>query len=234
MSSDTPTQSYQQPPRNEPQHDIADNTYGAYEFRKSVQIKRCLWPLALRFFATCLSIGVLCICLREFQQFGLLDKPKQRSFNTLAILLSGIMSLAIGSMFGILGAILRWPLLARAKYSVRDVDLILSIQNPTGSWALVWEHTREGRWTLTSTIVFIFLIITVIGRLSVAGFGLTFNLADEPNRYYPIRISDWSLGVVGDPWWLTPIETNYGILESAHDLMINYIENSRENSKFMS
>lgn len=74
-----------------------------------------------RFLATCVAIILLVICVFEFSKMGHLKKRDQRGFNALAILLTGTMSLCIGSLLGYLGSMMRWPILARAAHNAADV-----------------------------------------------------------------------------------------------------------------
>lgn len=72
---------------------------------------------------------VLCITLAiilfVFERMGVLDKWERRGFNTLSILLSSLVSLSLGSLLGLLGGMLRWPLLARGPASPQDVRSII-------------------------------------------------------------------------------------------------------------
>ncbi|PUU83791.1 hypothetical protein B9Z19DRAFT_1071646 [Tuber borchii] len=150
-----------------------------------------LLRLILRFFLTFCSLGLLVICLWQFSGKGPLDKWQQRCFNTLSILLTGIASLGLGSLIGCLGSMLRWPLLARTMHKMQDVDLILGMAPPTGSLWLIWGHLRKGGTSRTTWIVAAYLIINIFGRLSVAVFGLTYNMMDRTGIEYPILSTNW-------------------------------------------
>jgi hypothetical protein len=82
-----------------------------------------------RFLATCVAIILLVICVFVFSTMGHLRKRDQRGFNALAILLTGTMSLCIGSLFGYLGSMIRWPLLARAAHKAADVFAFIFISS---------------------------------------------------------------------------------------------------------
>lgn len=68
---------------------------------------------------------ILAVILFVFERMGVLDKWERRGFNTLSILLSSLVSLSLGSLLGLLGGMLRWPLLARGPASPRDVRRML-------------------------------------------------------------------------------------------------------------
>jgi len=74
-----------------------------------------------------------------------------------------------------------------------QVDLILGMHHPTGAMTLIWKHTVQDRkWSLTTVAVVVYLIVNIIGRLSVAAFGLTFDLNEQPGIDYPIKITNWN------------------------------------------
>ncbi|EMD96751.1 hypothetical protein COCC4DRAFT_62250 [Bipolaris maydis ATCC 48331] len=137
------------------------------------------------------SITMIAV-LHCFSLKGVLSRWEKRWFSALAILLSSMVSLSTGSLLGLLGSMIRWPLLARKLYTPVDADLILGIPNPTGAVKLIWIHTvQKQRWCVTTVIVMIYLLANITGRLSVAAFGLTFDLNKEPRIEYPIKIANW-------------------------------------------
>ncbi|KAF8537135.1 hypothetical protein BDD12DRAFT_691987, partial [Trichophaea hybrida] len=175
------------------------------------QYRHSLVSVFRRFSATCLTIILLVICLYLYSKIENLNKWHQREFNTLAILLTGTMSICIGSLLGYLGCMIRWPILARAAHRAREltstrINSILEIGSPTGALRLISINISERRWTLTTTIVAIFFFTNIAGRLSVALFGLTFNLVDVPSVDYPIMVSNWSIDPQNSsPHWIIGI-----------------------------
>ncbi|KAG0634069.1 hypothetical protein HOY80DRAFT_1100958 [Tuber brumale] len=109
-----------------------------------------------------------------------MSERSRRPFNTLSILLTVIASLGLGSLLGHLGSMLRWPLLART------VDSILGMSPPAGSFRLIKRHVRERRVLRTTLIVAAYLVKNVVGRLSVAVFGLAYNMTEKAGIEYPI------------------------------------------------
>jgi hypothetical protein len=79
--------------------------------------KSIAWRFALALVFTALMVPVL----YGFESKGELTRWERRLFYTLIILLSSLVSLILGSLLGLLGAMLRWPLLARADYSPAEV-----------------------------------------------------------------------------------------------------------------
>ncbi|KAG0633451.1 hypothetical protein HOY80DRAFT_1105449 [Tuber brumale] len=148
-------------------------------FRSDGQSRRDLFVLIRGFLLPFFALVLLVICLWTFSKMQPLSKWEQRLFNTLSILLSATASLGLGSLLGHLGSMLRWPLLARTVYQMQDVDSILGMSPPTGSLRLIKRHIREWRISRTTFIVTAYLLTNVIGRLSVAIFGLAYNMTDK-------------------------------------------------------
>ncbi|KAG0634072.1 hypothetical protein HOY80DRAFT_929240 [Tuber brumale] len=160
-------------------------------FSSDDQLHRNHILLAQRSSLTFFSLVLLVICLRQFSQLQPLSKWEQRLFNTLSILLTAIASLGLGSLLGHMGSMLRWPLLARTVYQMQDVDSILGMSSPAGSFRLIKRHIRERKMSRTTLIVTAYLVTNVIGRLSVAIFGLAYNMKDETGIEYPILATNW-------------------------------------------
>ncbi|KAG0642459.1 hypothetical protein HOY80DRAFT_901073, partial [Tuber brumale] len=152
--------------------------------------------LSGRCLTTALSLSFLVLGLLIFSRMGELSRWQQRGFNTITILLSAFASLGLGSMLGYLGSMLRWPLLARKRYKMQDIELLLAMPSPSGSAALVFTHIREWRLSLTTFIVMLYLVANIVGRFSVAIIGLTFNLADVPVVIPPTFVTNWASTVL--------------------------------------
>ena len=63
--------------------------------------------------------------------------------------------------------------------------------SPSGSAALLYAHFRERRLSLTTFIVMLYLFVNITGRFSVALFGLTYNLLDDPDMKIPVLVTQW-------------------------------------------
>ncbi|KAF8252106.1 hypothetical protein K440DRAFT_537548, partial [Wilcoxina mikolae CBS 423.85] len=174
------------------------------------QYHRGLVSILIRFSITCVTIILLIICLFSFSRIGDLDKWHQRGFNALPILLTGTMSICIGSLLGYLGLMIRWPILAGATHTAQDIDYILEMGSPTGALRLIVKNVSQSRWTRTTSIVAMFFFVNIAGRLSVALFGLTFNLTDVPGVDYPIMVTNWSVDPTNpSPHWIAFPGNNY-------------------------
>ncbi|KAG0634063.1 hypothetical protein HOY80DRAFT_1100913, partial [Tuber brumale] len=168
-------------------------------FDSNEQSRRNRILLLRGFLLTFFALVLLVICLRVFSQLHPLSKWQQRAFNALSILLTAIASLGLGSLLGHLGSMLRWPLLARTVYQMQDVDSILGMSPPAGSFRLIKRHVRERRISRTTLIVTAYLVTNVVGRLSVAIFGLAYNMTDKTGIEYPILATNWTSALWTDP-----------------------------------
>jgi len=70
------------------------------------------------------------------------------------------------------------------------------MQSPTGSAKLLFVHFREWRLSLTTFIVMLYLLTNIMGRFSVAIFGLTYNLVDDSVVDYPTLTTTWTPSVL--------------------------------------
>lgn len=109
------------PPAGDP---IATNTGQGQrtEFDKHGQLMLNLTALSGRVLATAFAMCLFAVCLSEFSKMEPLSPEQSRWFNALAISITGITSLSLGSLVGYLGSIIRWPLLAEGTHSLRDVS----------------------------------------------------------------------------------------------------------------
>ncbi|KAK3352775.1 hypothetical protein B0T25DRAFT_455920, partial [Lasiosphaeria hispida] len=128
--------------------------------------------------------------LYAFAQKNALTSGDRQWFNTLAILFSALVSLSVGPLLRFLGTMIRWP--AHLISRLFQVDLILGTADLVGSIHLAWCYTKEWRWTRIMMIVLLYLLHNVGGRLSVATFGLTFDLNEFSGIEYPIVVANWN------------------------------------------
>ena len=63
---------------------------------------------------------------------------------------------------------------------------------PTRSLRLIKRHIRERRISRTTFIVTMYLLANILGRLSVAIFGLAFNLKDVERIVHPTLVTNWA------------------------------------------
>lgn len=152
----------------------------------------------------------MCCVLYIFERVGNLSSWEKRGFNMANILLSSLVSMSLGSLFELLGGMLRWRLLADKEHTPLDVscaslmgglgkltpkykvDLILGMANPTGSLRLIWDHVSHRRASQTTLAVSLYLLVNLIGRFGIAIVGLTYGLNEVPGIEYPIKVPDWT------------------------------------------
>lgn len=89
-----------------------------------IQYERRPWiGIAWRFASALAFSATIAGILYAFERKGSLDSWEKRGFNTLAILVPSLMSLSLGSLLGLLGAMIRWPLLEKYNPTPQDVSL---------------------------------------------------------------------------------------------------------------
>ena len=77
--------------------------------------------------------------------------------------------------------------------------MILGMSEPVTAVHLTWRHSKERRWTTTTAVVVAYLLLSVGGRLSVAVFGLTFDLNEASGVEYPVMIANWNASLLQAP-----------------------------------
>jgi len=66
------------------------------------------------------------------------------------------------------------------------------MSEPIGAVHLAWRHSKERRWTKVTAVVLAYLLLSMAGRLSVAVFGLTFDLTEVTGIEYPVTVANWN------------------------------------------
>lgn len=77
---------------------------------------------------------------------------------------------------------------------------------PTGSLRLVWRHTRDGQWTFTTLVTALYLLLNIIGRLSIATLGLTFDTNEDVTIEHPVMATNWG----SQDWFSLPVDDLVG------------------------
>ncbi|KAK1833234.1 hypothetical protein QBC39DRAFT_370122 [Podospora conica] len=151
-----------------------------------------------RILAALISMVLVLCVLYGFSRKDSLTGEDRRWLNTLAILFSALVSLSVGSLLNFLGTMIRWQLLASRPHSALDADLILGMSDPAGAFHLTWCHTKELRWTGVTAVALLYMVVNVGGRLSVAAFGLTFDLDEVSGIEYPVVVANWNASQLAD------------------------------------
>ena len=79
--------------------------------------------IAWRLFSVQLFCGLILVVLLVFAKRESLSSEDKWHFNAFAILLSSLVSVSVGSLIGLLGSMLRWPILAAEDHSPRSVSV---------------------------------------------------------------------------------------------------------------
>jgi hypothetical protein len=150
------------------------------------------WSVLWRLASGMMFSALLLLGLYFYGMKSNLDTWDRRLFNSFTLLCSALVSLSFGSMMGILGAALRWPLLARKAHSPHEVDLMLNMHNPTGTLRLLGHQIGCNKLSVTTIVALAYLIFNMAGRLGVAAFGLVYNLNENVEVQYPVMVTNFS------------------------------------------
>lgn len=62
----------------------------------------------------------------------------------------------------------------------------------TGALRLIWFHsTGTKKWTITTLVALVYLLVNTLGRLSVTSIGLAFDVNDSVEVKFPTMVTDW-------------------------------------------
>jgi hypothetical protein len=77
------------------------------------------------------------------------------------------------------------------------------MSNPTGSLKLVFDQSGvgSGRRSRATAIVLAYLLVNIAARLSVAIFGIAYDLSDNAGVQYPITVHDFSTAISPGTEW---------------------------------
>ena len=162
----------------------------------------------------CICSGLIAVCLLCFSRQPNMSQWSKRSFNTLALLLSGAMGFGIGFLFDRIGIMARGKLLqsgfhsaksvcmardsasrphTNLTYSFKQINYIM--KGTLSSYALLLlNELRTCKHLRTIFPILLYLITSLIGRFGVGFIGLTFNLNVEVSYIAPLMRPDWSNG----------------------------------------
>lgn len=140
------------------------------------------------------SLALIIICLHGTAQKESMNQWEKRAFNFAIIMLSAILSLGIGYLLDQLGLLARGQVLASNPHTELSIRYIIR-GSMTAVAHLLRHHVLHlprtfNRVTLIATI---YLAFSISARLSVAFFGLTFNVDESIRTKESISISRWPL-----------------------------------------
>ncbi|KAF8456816.1 hypothetical protein BDZ91DRAFT_800914 [Kalaharituber pfeilii] len=146
------------------------------------------WPIILFNF---LCEILFAYTLKRYGVKRVLNTVERRVFNALVIFLAAAISTGIGFLIDQVGYMLRGGLLMKGFNTKQEIAYIW--QGTLGSYALlVWSHLRRKSYNIATTLALLFLIVNVVGRLSVALFGFTYTLDFTDQIEVPaLRVVQW-------------------------------------------
>lgn len=172
----SPSESTAQLTNNNKQNNVTSNHAPPSDsriFDPSHQTRKLFIPQFLRWLLTVFIVIALIATLKFYENKGSFAKDQKYTFNTVFTLLSLGLGLNFFEAFKEIAKVLRWNILASKDHSVREVDLILSIDSLTKVVVLGWEY----RWKLLTLLVcLLWLFLNLIAQGAVALINLTYSV----------------------------------------------------------
>ena len=150
-----------------------NQTYSSQEQTRGLLRKQFFRWLGSAFFAALITITFKIYAIK-----GVITPTQKTAFNAIITALSLGLGLNFFEASKELARLLRWRFLADAHYSVREVDLILGLENLINVLKLGWASSRR-LWMLLFCITWILLNLSA--QVSVALINLTYSLNDGTN-----------------------------------------------------
>jgi hypothetical protein len=173
------------------------------EYRRSRQRIRILLNSVLRLLITALLCGMCAFVLRTYQKKGDLKISDAQWFNTLMTALPLFIGLNYRSSLQSYARVLRWWILARWDWKLRQFDLILDAASSKAILKLLWYSGRCVRScipTMTQFACLAWLAINLTGAIGIALLSLTYQM--EQSQGVLMRNGDVSiLDVSNESLW---------------------------------
>ena len=146
-------------------------------YDSGAQTKALLNKQIIRWFGTAFFASFIAITLKVYAIKGVITPTQKTRFNSIITALSLGLGLNFFEAFKDLAKLLRWRFLAEGHHSVREVDLILGIENLVTVCRLGWECLANRRlWLFLFSLTWILLNLSA--QVSVALINLTYSLDD--------------------------------------------------------
>ncbi|KAL8829650.1 MAG: hypothetical protein Q9191_001901 [Dirinaria sp. TL-2023a] len=147
----------------------------AYDSR--AQTRYLLNRQLFRWLGTAFFASFFAISLKIYAMKGVITPTQKATFNAIITALSLGLGLNFFEAFKDLAKLLRWRFLAAGHHSVREVDLILGIENLVTVCRLGWESLGNRKlWQFLFSLTWILLNLSA--QVSVALVNLTYSLDD--------------------------------------------------------
>lgn len=149
------------------------------EYRRGRQRMRILFTSSSRLFLTALLCGMCAVVLRRYESVGDLTSGQSQWLNALMTALPLFIGLNYRSSLQSYARILRWWILARWDWKLRQFDLILDAASSKAILKLFWNSRRHlGSYipTMTQLACIAWLVINLTGAVGIALLSLTYQL----------------------------------------------------------
>ncbi|CAO2655122.1 Nn.00g101860.m01.CDS01 [Neocucurbitaria sp. VM-36] len=187
----------------------------AREYRRQLQRRRILLNCSSRLILTALLCALCAVVLWVYQKKHDLTTADSQWFNTVMTALPLAIGLNYRSSLQSYAKILRWWVLGRWAWPLRQFDLILDAASSQSVLKLIWySKRRDRRWlpTMTQAACVGWLFINVAGAVGIAVISLAYNLDQGEGILH--RIGHVSTLDVSKETIFTNFSQDYGLRSS--------------------
>jgi hypothetical protein len=169
------------------------------EYRRSRQRRRIMLNSSMRLLLTALLCGLCAVFLKKYQRKSDMSIDDSQWFNTLMTALPLFIGLNYRSSLQSYARVLRWWILARWDWKLRQFDLILDAASSKAIIKLFWESRRKARVylpSITQIACLLWIVVNLTGAIGIALLGLTYQM--EQSQGVLMRNGDVSILDVGN------------------------------------
>ena len=149
------------------QHSLSRN------FKPNQQSLRLLREQTPRLLITCVIVTLIIVTLRAFENDSNVSRDYKHIFNAITTILGLALGLNFLEAFKDMAKVLRWRILAKSSYTIREVDLILGGESLMKLVKLMGASIRKPL-VVFACAIWIFLNLAAQG--SIAMIGLTYSM----------------------------------------------------------
>ncbi|KAK0509699.1 hypothetical protein JMJ35_008093 [Cladonia borealis] len=137
-------------------------------FNSNQQTRKLFLSQSIRWIGTLIFVAFMLATLKVYHDKDNFSHDQKYAFNTIVTACSLGLGLNFFEAFKDIAKVLRWRILANKRHSVREIDLIISIENLTTVFELAWECRKQ--------ILILLACFSWIAQAAVAVIGLSYSV----------------------------------------------------------
>jgi hypothetical protein len=164
-----------------------DGNQTARKYSRSLQRLRILLNSSSRLLLTIFFCALCVVVLKVYHSKPHLETADAQWFNAYMTILTLFTALNLRSSLQSYMKVLRWSILARWEWPLRQFDLILDAASSQAILKLIWESRRSRRSFLpsrTQCACFAWILLNIAGSLMIALLGLNYSL-EQSDTLHP-------------------------------------------------